>query len=226
MPRAKEEEAGAWRLPRGRHRLPEEVVARSQRERLLAATIRVVAAKGYQPTTLADLTREAGVSRTTFYEHFESKEDCFLAAYDAAVDALARRVTAAFEAGGQSWPERMRAGLVALLEALAREPGAARLALVDFNAAGPAAQRRYRAAVSRLTPLFEEGRDFAPKGRDLPANTSRMAIGGVVGLVSDELLSDGAGRLRELLPEVLFAALSPYIGTDSAREVVAKGRPE
>ena len=83
--------------------------------------------------------------------------------------------------------ERARAGLAALLEALAEEPALARLALVDVGAAGPAAQRRYRAAVQRLTPLFEEGRDFAPGGRGLPANTSRMAIGGVAGLIADEL---------------------------------------
>ena len=77
-----------WRPPRGRHRLPPEVVARSQRERLLEAAVRVVAAKGYAATTVGDLTKEAGVSRTTFYELFEDKEACFLAAYDNAVEAL------------------------------------------------------------------------------------------------------------------------------------------
>ncbi len=81
-----------WRPPRGRHRLPPEVVARSQRERLLEAAVRVVAAKGYGAMTVGDLTKEAGVSRTTFYELFEDKEACFLAAYDNAVEVLVRRV--------------------------------------------------------------------------------------------------------------------------------------
>ena len=76
-----------WRPPRGRHRLPPEVVSRSQRERLLEAAMRVVAEKGYGAMTIGDLTKEAGVSRTTFYELFEDKEACFLAAYDNAVDA-------------------------------------------------------------------------------------------------------------------------------------------
>lgn len=208
-----------WRPPRGRHRLPPEVVSRSQRDRLLEAAVRVVAAKGYGALTIGDLTGEAGVSRTTFYELFEDKEACFLAAYDNAVEALVRRVVRAYESE-RAWPERAAAGLAALLEALAEEPALARLSLVDIGNAGPAAQRRYRAAMQRLTPLFEEGRDFAPGGRNLPANTSRMAIGGVTGLVADELVADRAEYLPGLLSDVLFATLVPYIGPDAAaREV-------
>jgi AcrR family transcriptional regulator len=210
---------GSWRPPRGRHRLPPEVVARSQRERLLDAAIRVAAAKGYAATTVGDLTKEAGISRTTFYELFEDKEACFLAAYDNAVDVLVPQVVSAYESE-QRWPQRARAGLAALLEALAAEPELARLALVDIGAAGPAAQRRYRVAVQRLTPLFEEGRDFAPGGRGLPANTSRMAIGGVTGLISDELVAGRAAQLPGLLSDALFATLVPYIGPGAAaREV-------
>jgi AcrR family transcriptional regulator len=210
---------GPWRPPRGRHRLPPEVVARSQRERLLEAAVRVAAAKGYAATTVGNLTKEAGVSRTTFYELFDDKEACFLAAYDNAVDVLVRQVTAAYESE-QRWPERARAGLTALLDALAAEPDLARLALVDIGAAGPAAQRRFRVAVQRLTPLFEEGRDFAPGGRALPANTSRMAIGGVTGLIADELIAGRAQQLPSLLSDALFATLVPYIGPEAAaREV-------
>jgi AcrR family transcriptional regulator len=195
------------------------VIARSQRERLLEAAIRVVAEKGYAATTVADLTREAGISRTTFYEMFDDKEGCFLAAYDGMVDALVRRVAAAYEGEGE-WPQRARAGLAALLEALAEEPEVARLALVDVGSAGPAAQRRFRAAMQRLTPFFEEGRDFAPGGRNLPANTSRMAIGAVTGLIVDELTEERAEDLPKLLSDVLFATLVPYIGPDAAaREV-------
>ena len=195
------------------------MIVRSQRERLLEAAVRVVAEKGYVATTVTDLTREAGVSRTTFYEMFPDKEACFLAAYDAAADVLARRVATAFEAEGE-WPARVRAGLEALLGSLAAEPHVARLALVDFGAAGPAAQRRYRAALQRMTPLFDEGRDFAPEGRRLPPNTSRMAIGAVVGLVAEEVEAGRAEQLPELLPDVLLAALSPYLGPEAAaREV-------
>ena len=72
-----------------------------------------------------------------------------------------RRISVAYEAE-ERWPDRARAGLATLLEALAADPAQARLALVDVAAAGPAAQRRLRAAVQRLTPFFDEGRDFAP----------------------------------------------------------------
>ncbi len=208
-----------WRPPRGRHRLPPEVISRSQRERLLEAAVRVVAAKGYATVTIGDLTKEAGVSRTTFYELFEDKEDCFLAAYDNAVETLLRRVVKAYESE-EGWPDRAAAGLAALLATLAEEPALARLSLIDIGSAGPIAQRRYRAAVQRLTPLFEEGRDFSQGGRRLPANTSRMAIGGVTGLISDELVGERAEQLPDLLSDVLFATLVPYIGPDAAaREV-------
>lgn len=219
MPAARGQRREPWRPPRGRHRLPPEVIARSQRERLLEAAIRVVAEKGYAATTVADMTREAGISRTTFYEMFDDKEGCFLAAYDRVVDALVRRVSAAYETE-DGWPNRARAGLATLLEALASEPETARLALVDVGAAGPAAQRRFRAALQRLTPFFEEGRDYAPGGRNLPANTSRMAIGAVAGLIADELAEGRAEGLPDLLSDVLFATLVPYIGpAAAAREV-------
>lgn len=210
---------GRWRPPRGRHRLPPEMVARSQRERLHEAAVRVVAEKGFGAMTIGDLTKRARVSRTTFYEFFEGKEHCFLTAYDHAVDAMARRVIAAYESE-RDWPDRAAAGLAALLQVLAEEPALARLSLVEVGNAGPAAQRRYRAAAQRLTPLFDEGRDYAPRGRRLPANTSRMAIGGVTGLISDELIAGRAEQLPDLLPDVAFATLVPYIGPGAAaREV-------
>ncbi len=186
--------------------------------------MRIVAEKGYAAATVTDLTKQAGISRTTFYELFADKEACFLAAYDNAVDAVVRRISIAYEAE-ERWPDRARAGLATLLEALVADPAQARLALVDVAAAGPAAQRRFRAAVQRLTPFFDEGRDFAPRGRNLPANASRMAAGAVVGLISDELVAGRSGKLPSLLSDVLFATLVAYLGPDAAmREVGEEAR--
>jgi AcrR family transcriptional regulator len=182
--------------------------------------MQVVAERGYGTTTVADLTSEAGISRTTFYELFPDKQACFLAAYDHAADALIRRINAAFESR-ETWPEAMRAALKTLLAEFAAAPKLALLGMVDISAAGPAAQLRYRAAVRRLTPLFEEGRDFVPDGRALPANTSRMAIGGVAGLVSEQLLDGRADDLPGLLDDVLLATLSPYIGREAAEGLIA-----
>jgi AcrR family transcriptional regulator len=207
------------KLSGGPHGIPRPVVSKIQRDRLMRAMAKTVAQYGYQDTTVRRLLGRAGLSRRTYYELFEDKEACFLAAYDGAVEMLVRRVIAAYESR-EDWPERAAAGLAALLETLAAEPALARLSLVDIGNAGPAAQRRYRAAIQRLTPLFEEGRDYAPGGRALPANTSRMAIGGVTGLIADELVAGRAEQLPGLLSDVLFATLVPYIGPDAAaREV-------
>ena len=219
---AKTGKRGEWLPPRGRHKLPREVIERSQRERLLEATIRVVAAKGYTATKLADLTTEAGISRSTFYELFADKEACFLAAYEEASDGLIRAASAAFEAES-SWPAAMRAALAALLGALAADPALASLGLNAVSAAGPAAQQRYQAAVKRLTPLFEEGRDFAPGGRALPPNTSRMAVGAALGLISEAVAAGDVAQLPQMLDDVLAAALRPYLGDEAAAEYVGAG---
>jgi AcrR family transcriptional regulator len=98
------------RLPRGTHGLDRDVVEASQRTRLLEAIGRAVAEKGYAGATIDDVVRRAGVSKKTFYDHFADKEDCFLAAYQAASGELLRRVREAHE-GHEDWEERTRAGI-------------------------------------------------------------------------------------------------------------------
>jgi AcrR family transcriptional regulator len=66
--------------PTGRHGLPRDVVAAHQRERLLAATIELVAKRGYRGTSIDHIVKAAKVGYVAFYELFEGKEDCFLAA--------------------------------------------------------------------------------------------------------------------------------------------------
>ena len=85
-------------LPRGRYAAPRAVVAESQRERLLVAMADATAAKGYANVAVADVIERAGVSRRSFYEHFANKEECFLAAYDAGVEALLGAIGEAEEA--------------------------------------------------------------------------------------------------------------------------------
>ena len=88
------------RLPRGTHGLDPSLVAASQRTRLLEAVGRAVAEKGYAAATIDDIVRGAGVSKKTFYEHFEDKLGCFLAAYEAASDELYEHVRAAQDDAG------------------------------------------------------------------------------------------------------------------------------
>src|ERR1700744_4324081 len=104
------------RLPRGRHGLSPEFVARNQRERLISALILTLAEVGYQKTTVSMIGGRASVSKSDFYKHFDSKDDCFLAAYDHAVERIRSVVVEACAAApAADWPARVRAGVVALL---------------------------------------------------------------------------------------------------------------
>src|ERR687887_1541556 len=104
-------------LPRGPHGLPRDVVVKSQRSRMLGALVEVVAEKGYAATTVADIIARAGVSRTTFYQQFKDKEDCFLQAYRRGATAQLGRVVEAVESASDPL-EQLRRNLRAYLAAL------------------------------------------------------------------------------------------------------------
>jgi AcrR family transcriptional regulator len=206
------------RLPRGKHGLSPQYVASNQRERLIAATITVVAEKGYAEATVADILEHSGVSRKTFYDLFTNKEDCFLSAYDRLIDTLADDVGEAF-AGGHSWAERVRNGLLALLELLAERPAGARVGLVEVLAAGPRALDRYDGAIRRFVPLFEQGRSESPYGDQLPANISEAVLGGIAQVLYLRVLAGEAASLPDALDELLYFALVPYLGHAGATRV-------
>ena len=182
--------------------------------------VRVVGAKGYRATSVADVIEEAGTSRTTFYKHFDDKHECFLAAYDMLVEQVFAEVVASCD-GERSWQERMRTGLATIVELFALDPQLARTAIVEVAAAGADARRRHWNAVARFTEFLEDGRELAD-GRELPENIALMAAGAVSGLIFDELLAGRAEQLPELLPELLFALLVPYIGPSAAAEEMRK----
>jgi AcrR family transcriptional regulator len=188
----------------------------TRRQLILEAMVRVVGRKGYKATSVADVIEEADVSRTTFYKHFDDKHECFLAAYDLVVDRVLGEVVAKCDAG-QPWLERMRVGLATVVEMFALDPELARTAIVEVAAAGAEARQRHWDAVSRLTVYLAEGEELAG-GRELPPNIGLMAAGAVSGLIFDELLTGRAERLPELLPDLLFAMLVPYIGPGAATE--------
>src|SRR5690606_27791454 len=89
-------------LPRGPHDLTRAEVRQSQRERLYMAMIDAVAAKGYASTTVADVVARSGVSRATFYELFEGKDDCFRATYAQAAAQFATSLAAVVTPGDES----------------------------------------------------------------------------------------------------------------------------
>ena len=195
--------------------LPRNVEGLSQRDRLLWSMVRVIAEKGYDSVTVGDVVARAGVSRTTFYDEFENKDECLFAAYDRVIDELVAFVADAFDSG-RDWPERVSDALDALLRALAAEPDVAQMAVVEFPAAGPHAHRRYHDAVERFRPFLEEGRDFSERDGELPAGVQLMAVGGAEAIIFDEVVGGRVSRLPAMLPEIVFAVLVPYLGPEEA----------
>jgi len=199
--------------------LPRAYAVRSERERVLEAMVRVAAAKGYEATTVADVVEYADVSLAAFEEMFESKEACFLEAYDAVFDVLVAHVTAAFEAAAEEpWPEQIAAGLGALVDLLSQEADIARMAMVEVTAAGDDARSRYRAALARFTPFLEQGRTYSGQGEALPADTARFAVGGATSMIFDEVRAGRGPELKRILPDLVFAVLMPYLGPEAAED--------
>jgi AcrR family transcriptional regulator len=190
-------------LPRRAHQLSRATVTSSQRWRLIEAMVEVAAKVGYGDASVAAVIERAGVSRKTFYEQFGDKEDCFLAAYDAVSDRLIEHVAAAGEEQANR-TARWAAQMHAFLAALAREPAAARLFMVDVLGAGPRALRRREQVNRRFADAL-----FG----DAPADDTRRAaaVGGVNSVVASELLAGRGSSLLELsdsLSDFLVAALT------------------
>jgi AcrR family transcriptional regulator len=186
----------------------------TRRQLILAAMIRVVGAKGYKDTSVADVIEEAGTSRTTFYKHFEDKHDCFLAAYEMLVEQVFGEVVSKCD-GEQPWMSRMTTGLTTIVDRFALDPALARTAVVEVAAAGADARQLHWNAIARFTEYLDAGRELAG-GKELPANISLMSAGAVSGLIFDELLAGRAAELPARLPDLLFAMLVPYVGPQAA----------
>ncbi len=167
-------DTAARQLPRGRHGLSREEVIRSQRERLLLAMAEAVAEHGYAKTSVAQVLKRAGVSRESFYEQFSNKEECFLAAYDAAASILLEVMSAGLADTPDPGPDGgdLLVTLSRLLEtylgALASEPAVARTFFVEVYAAGEAAlarrvevQARFVEAITAIVGARDEEERFA-----------------------------------------------------------------
>jgi AcrR family transcriptional regulator len=198
-------------------------VAESQRNRIQQAMIEVVSDRGYPETRVVDVIGVAGVSRKTFYELFDSKEDCFLAAYDVLLDNLLAEATEGFEGtAGAPWAERIRGALERLLQHLAAHPEEARFAIVEVLAAGPKALARRDAALRQFTGFLEPGR--SETSVELPGITSLSVAGGINELLYSEILHGAVGRLPGRLPDLMFWVTLPFLGADGAAQERERAR--
>src|SRR3954467_11229196 len=131
-------------------------VAEWQRARMLDGMARAVADKGYARVTVADVVSIAGVSRRTFYEQFDDKEDCFLAAYRTGSALVGRDLLAALGEMPQesTWQDLLRAGMERYAAVLAADAGFARALIIDVLGAGPKAVELRRRGQDQFIDLF------------------------------------------------------------------------
>lgn len=206
--------------PTGRHGLPGDVVAAHQRERILAATIELVAKRGYRGTSVDHVVKAARVGYVAFYALFDDKADCFAAAFERIL-ADAREELAREVSPDLPWPEQICRGLAVLVGRIAADPARARVALVEAQAAGPDAYRRYERAMDLATPKLREGRALRATEAPLADTLEEAVVGGLVWLFH-QLLVRGRGEEAELLlGEAVQIALSPYLGEAEARRIAA-----
>jgi len=213
-------------LPRGRHAAARDVVASSQRGRLLAAVATVVAGRGYAATAVADVIARAGVSRRTFYEHFANKEEAFLAAYDSGVEALLAAIDDGIAGAAPDWLAGAEAGTRRYLETLAARPEFARTFLVEVLAAGPralarrdAVHDRFAANLARLTAAARA--DLTDLGEP-PGHAYAACVGAVDELVTRHVREHGAERLPDLTPVLLDVQLALLVGREAAAAIRAR----
>jgi AcrR family transcriptional regulator len=177
----------------GEDRRPQGAVAATQRERILAATERLIAEKGCAGTTIEGIVKEAGVSSVTFYEHFGDKEECFVAAFDRAVEELRAAIPAEL-----SGPDQAREALASLLDAIDAEPARARLCFVEAQQGGQRLRARYEAALDAVAG-------------ELSDSLGQAIVGGLAWLLRERLELGGGEGVRSLLPRMTEIVLDPYL---------------
>jgi AcrR family transcriptional regulator len=206
----------ASRQPPGPEPVSRSEVAADQRRRVLEATADLVAERGFAEATIEQIVRRARVGYATFYKHYADKEEAFLALLDAAVERTVYVVEEAYDGESGPWPDKVGAGLGALLDLAAAHPGVARACLVEAPTAGPEAAARHEAALKRFAPLLRPGRELNPRRDQLPESLEETLAGGVLWVIGQRLVAGEAEQLRALLPETLEFLLRPYVGEDEA----------
>ncbi len=179
------------RLPPGSHGIPADIVARNQRERLVAAMAEVCAEKGYAEASVAGVAKRAGVSSVTFYKQFAGKRDCMLAAHRELLGRLLEEVDRACEAEGEQG-ERPWTALRTALALFAADQPSARLLTVEILAAGAEGVKHHDAMVEAL-------------GRRIGAEW--IPVAGMLALIGRLVMAGEASRLSSLEDE-LAATLS------------------
>jgi AcrR family transcriptional regulator len=201
----------------------ERFVSGSQRGRLLTATFALVGERGYEGLSARSVSERAGVSNRTFYECFSDREDCFLAAFNYAVDGLELEARAGWDSQ-LGWTARVRGALAALLLALDREPALARLVIVEAVAAGRVLSRR-AGVLESLARVIDRGREDSRAPKGLPVLVGEGVVGATFGVVHARLLTPRPGPLIGLLGQLMATIVLPYRGSAAAMKELERSIP-
>jgi AcrR family transcriptional regulator len=207
------------------HPIGHEQVADIQRARMLTAMVQEVAERGVANVAVAHVVARSGVSRRTFYEVFDDREDCFLAAFDEAVERIAASVVPAYERPG-SWRSKTRAALTALLECLDYDPAMGRLLIVESLGAGPVALERRQNVLVQIVSIVDRGRAEGKADADPPPLTAEGIVGGVLSVLHARLTDKKPGRLVELTGPLMGMIVLPYLGPAAARRELVRPTPK
>jgi AcrR family transcriptional regulator len=190
---------------------PPDLGERAQRQRIIDAMTECCAEKTYAATTISDIVSRARISRTTFYKHFADKRACFEAAIDRCVAELAE-VASSAHSGSDEPADATRKAAAAVLDCLSARPGLAQLLSGDAIAVDPAVIERYRrATIPALEALW--GRN----GSDpQPHLDPRLSFGQAQVLLLNQIATGKTNQLPQLLPEIVYLAVSPYGGHEEA----------
>jgi AcrR family transcriptional regulator len=168
-------------------------ITREHRGRLLSAMAHAVAEKGYADTTIADVVREAGVSRRTFYEHFRDKAECFIALYEAASHNALQVLRDAIDPA-HGWQEQVERAIGAYLQCMASNPVLMRTLFIEIlglGAEGLEARRRVNQEIADYM--------VAVVGKDRVTPQLAMAVvGGIHELVLQAIEDGKVDELAQL----------------------------
>jgi AcrR family transcriptional regulator/DNA-binding MarR family transcriptional regulator len=205
--------------------LGRERVTEIQRARLLGAMIDVCAEHGVAEATVAHVVERAGVSRRTFYEIYQDREECFLEAFDESVARASRYVLNGYDETAR-WVDRMRGALTSLLAFLDAEQATGRLLVVESLAGGDSALSRRRAAVERVIAFVDEANADLAAGKQTPSLTAEGVVGGVLSILHSRLLGDTPGSFLELTGPLASMIVLPYLGAAAARKELSRPVPK
>jgi AcrR family transcriptional regulator len=199
-------------------------IAEMQRARLLAGAVGAVGEHGYSEASVARITERARVSRRTFYEFFENREECLLAALDRAVERIAAEIaTASLERC--SWRERLRGGLWVILCFFDREPALARLCIVESQRGEQIVLERRQELVTWLAGIVDEGYGEDSRSGYAGALTGQGVVGAVLQVLQSRLLEADTAPLADLLGQLMGLIVLPYLGIAIARREQARPAP-